>query len=159
MSEGGSGVHATGVVFGECGVLITGASGAGKSALGLALLARARISGFFGALIGDDRVWLETRNGRLIARGAAQTAGRIERRGVGILTVLFKSAAVVRLAAELGQDLPPRLPDGPDVLTVEGLAIPRLRLSRSNSAMDNSLIVEERILAMFPMGRQKVNFA
>ena len=37
-----AGLHATAVVYGEHGVLILGPSGSGKSALALALLAKAR---------------------------------------------------------------------------------------------------------------------
>ena len=49
-------MHATAVIYGDYGVLILGPSGSGKSALALALLARARSAGLFAALIGDDRV-------------------------------------------------------------------------------------------------------
>ena len=51
-SERGIGLHATAVVHGESGVLILGPTGSGKSALALALLARARSAGEFGALVG-----------------------------------------------------------------------------------------------------------
>ena len=45
-----TGLHATAAILGEDGVLILGASGAGKSALALALLARARATNAFAAL-------------------------------------------------------------------------------------------------------------
>jgi HPr kinase/phosphorylase len=97
----GVGIHATAIVVGEAGILILGPSGSGKSALALALLARARDAGLFAALIGDDRVWLRAVDGRLLAAGAAHMAGLIERRGVGILTVAWQPEAVVRLAIDL----------------------------------------------------------
>ena len=77
----GTGIHATAVVYGESGVLILGPSGSGKSALALALLARARDSGLFGALIGDDRVWAATRRrpARRIRRAATGGAHRAAR--------------------------------------------------------------------------------
>ena len=80
-----SGLHATAVIYGENGVLILGPSGSGKSALALALLALARSAGLFGALIGDDRVWIRQAGGRLIASGARNLAGVIERRMAGTL--------------------------------------------------------------------------
>ena len=162
MSEPGDGHgrHATAVVFGEWGVLILGPAGSGKSALALALLARARVSGLFGALIGDDRIWLEARNGRLAARGAPQTAGMIERRAVGILTAPVESEAVIRLAAELcPADHLPRLPEGSERLEIAGLTVPLIQLSLSQSASDNALAVEEIVHAMLQVQQEKANFA
>ena len=77
---GETSLHATAVIHGESGVLILGPSGSGKSALALALMARASAAGAFGALIGDDRIFVRKAHGRLIARGAANMAGIIERR-------------------------------------------------------------------------------
>ena len=85
-AKGRISVHATAVVYGESGVLILGPSGSGKSALALALMARARSVGAFAALIGDDRVYVrEAEGGRILVSGAASTAGIIERRTVGLL--------------------------------------------------------------------------
>ena len=86
IEDGGTGIHATAVVYGESGVLIFGPSGSGKSALALALLARARDTAVFGALVGDDRVWAREVEGRLIASGSSKLAGLIERRSVGLVT-------------------------------------------------------------------------
>ena len=100
-SAGEISLHATAVIYGESGVLILGPSGSGKSALALALMARANGAGAFCALIGDDRVFVRKADDRLIARGAANMAGVIERRMVGLITVRHEAAAVVRLAVEL----------------------------------------------------------
>ena len=64
----GAATHANALLLGATGVLLRGVSGAGKSALTLELIARARLRGDFARLIGDDRVMLENCNGRLIAR-------------------------------------------------------------------------------------------
>ena len=64
-------VHASAVLVGERGVLIRGASGAGKSLMALALVERVRRDGGFAALVADDRVWLEA-----VARPAASRAAR-----------------------------------------------------------------------------------
>src|ERR1700690_218775 len=98
---GGTSLHATAVFHGESGVLILGPSGSGKSALALALLARARTTGVFGALIGDDRIFVSKAHGRLIARGAANMAGVIERRSAGLITVPYEPVAAGRLGVEL----------------------------------------------------------
>ena len=140
-------MHATAVVYGESGVLIFGPSGSGKSALALALLARARDIGLFGALVGDDRVW--ARSGRRPARriGAPQLAGLIERRAAGLVTAPHEPAAVIGLFVELSGRgrVWPRLPDDPDVVTVEGVRLSRLALNSGKSAADQALAVDERI--------------
>ncbi len=130
MTQAGTGVHATAICYGESGVMIVGPSGSGKSALALAALARARDRGLFGALVGDDRVYLRAQGGRLVASGALHMAGVIERRGTGFVTIEHEPACVVRLIVELsgrGQSWP-RLPEGPDGLTFEGVSLPRLAL-------------------------------
>jgi serine kinase of HPr protein (carbohydrate metabolism regulator) len=142
-----SGIHATAVIYGESGVLILGPSGSGKSELALALLARARLAGLFGALIGDDRVWIREAAGRLVACGAPKLAGVIERRSVGLLTVDCEGATVIRLVVELSKPgrAWPRLPDDPDVLTLGGLETQRLALWCAQSASDQALAVDERL--------------
>jgi HPr kinase/phosphorylase len=143
----GTGIHATAVVYGETGVLILGPSGSGKSALALALLGRARDIGVFGALVGDDRVWARAATGRLIASGAKQLSGMIERRAVGLVAVPYEPNAVIGLSVELSprDHAWPRLPDEPDGVTIEGVRLPRLKLDSSRSAADQALAVDERL--------------
>ena len=93
-------LHATAVVHGESGVLILGPSGSGKSALALALMARATGAGAFGALIGDDRISVRNAEGQLVASGP-DMAGIIERRMAGLIAVPHEPAAIVRLTVEL----------------------------------------------------------
>lgn len=143
-------LHATAVVHGESGVLILGPSGSGKSALALGLMAQARTTGAFGALIGDDRIFVTEAHGRLIARGAANMAGVIERRTAGLITVRHEPAAVVRLAVELcerGRRWP-RMPDDDDGLTIGEVTIPRLALDSGLSVCDQALAVDERLSAL-----------
>ena len=143
------GLHATAVIFGEDGVLILGRSGAGKSALALALLARARAVNRFAALVGDDRVWVRPSSGRLIARGASLTAGIIERRMAGLVRVECERAMTVRLVVELGPPDRewPRLPEDPDVVTIAGIKSPRLALRSGQSGADQAIAIEDRLSA------------
>jgi len=146
----GASLHATAVIHGENGILILGPSGSGKSALALALLARSRTTGVFGALIGDDRIFVSKAHGRLIARGAANMAGVIERRSAGLITVPHEPVAVVRLAVELcerGRRWS-RMPNDDDGLVVGEVTLPRLALDSNLSVCDQVLAIEERVVAL-----------
>ncbi len=147
---GGTSLHATALIHGESGVLILGPSGSGKSALALALMARATGAGAFCALIGDDRVFVRKAGERLIAWGAANMAGVIERRIVGLVAVRHEPAAIVRLAVELcdrGRRWP-RMPGDDAGLVVGEVALPRLALDSGLSVCDQGLAVEERLAVL-----------
>ena len=118
--------------------------------LALALLARANSSNAFAALVGDDRIFVRNAGGRLIARGAANIAGLIERRTVGLTKVRSEPAAVMRLAVELCEPERrwPRMPDHDDDLIIADAALPRLALDSSLSICDQALAIEERLAVL-----------
>ena len=158
---GGAGLHATAVIHGESCVLILGPSGSGKSALALALMARASGAGAFGALIGDDRIYVRKADGRLVASGAANMAGIIERRMAGLMEVRHERAGIVQLAVELSERRGqwPRMPDDHDGVIVAGVRLPRLALDSGLSVCDQALAVEERlaVLAAENSGRIRIS--
>ena len=130
----GAAAHATAVLVGERGVLLRGASGAGKSLLALALIDRVRREGGFAALVADDRVWLEAVNGRLIAHGRPELAGLCERRSEGLIETPHEPHAVLRLIVDLAErgHPPPRMPETADLYaTLCGVPLPRLRVDLS----------------------------
>ncbi len=97
-------LHASCVALDGRGVLILGASGAGKSALALNLMA-------LGArLVADDRCQLTTRDGALIASAPPALRGLIEARQIGILRAEPLAEAAIALAVDLDQTEPDRLP-------------------------------------------------
>lgn len=105
---------------GARGLLIEGPPGSGKSSLALALIDRGA------ALIGDDGVLLEPRQGRLWALPPPRIEGMLEIRNVGIATFAAVSAPVglvVRLDPRA-----PRYPDHAEETRLEGIAVPRIRL-------------------------------
>jgi len=146
----GGGFHATALIYHESGVLIFGPSGSGKSALALALLALAKRSSVFAALIGDDRAYLRSSRGRLIATGANQTAGLIERRALGLLTVAHEPSAIVRLAVELsGRNRTwSRMPDAALTMSLMGIDVPRVTLDSRDSAADQAFAVVDCVERM-----------
>ena len=72
-------LHASAVEIGGHAVLLTGASGRGKSDLALRLIDRGAV------LIADDQVQLTVDDARLLASPPAAIAGLVEIRGIGIV--------------------------------------------------------------------------
>jgi len=97
-------VHATCVSWQGKAALITGRAGAGKSTLGLQLMA-------LGCdLIADDRTVLDISAGQIIASCPSTLAGLMEARGIGILTADAASSAEVHFVIDLDQAEAERLP-------------------------------------------------
>ncbi|GJD33368.1 HPr kinase/phosphorylase [Methylobacterium aerolatum] len=122
-------LHAACVVMNGAGILIRGDSGAGKSTLALLLA-----DSFEGALVADDRVRVEARDGRLAARAHAAEACRVEIRGQGIRTaaelgLATREEAILALVIDL-VGTAPRLPEPPADARILGIALPRLVLDR-----------------------------
>jgi serine kinase of HPr protein (carbohydrate metabolism regulator) len=151
----GRAIHATAVLVGEAGIVIRGRSGAGKSSLAVALIESARSHGLFARLVGDDRVYVALRNGRLMVSAHPAIAGKIERRGAGIFEVPHEGKAVVRLIVDLldaepGCGIEPRLPSPADrVTTVESANVPRVTLRAGEPAAE----LAAQILLELPLSR------
>lgn len=146
--------HATTVLLGERAVLIRGPSGTGKSSLALTLLANP--PALPGAstpapvrLVADDQTLLEARGGRLIARPHPQLAGRIEMRGLGLLSVPFEPQAVVGLVVDRTEYS--RLPSG-EVLSVLicGVNLPCIGVTLRESDPVGRILLALRSLAQGP---------
>lgn len=96
--------HGSCVALDGCGVLLLGASGRGKSALALTLMA-------LGAgLVADDRVIVTRTGGRLIATCPPAIVGRIEARFVGLLGAVPVGPATLALVVDLDRAETKRLP-------------------------------------------------
>lgn len=111
--------HGTAVALNGRGVLLFGPSGSGKSSLALDLLARGA------KLIGDDRVRLDAEGGVLTARPRPGFEGRIECRGVGLLSVPGTDRARIAFAVDMGREVQDRLPTCRDIYLL-GCKIPLL---------------------------------
>lgn len=120
-------LHASAVVIGDKGIVITGPSGAGKSTLARHLLDYAHLNGRFAALVGDDRITIERVNGRILAKGHTKIAGMIEIRGSGLAATKFMSEAVIDLLVSAETVIKTRLPDeGERWDTLMGVRLPRI---------------------------------
>lgn len=137
-------LHATGVVLDDRGVLITGPSGSGKSALALELLNRFVQRRVFAQLVSDDQVLVSVHSGRLVCRAPEPIAGLIEVRGLGPTSVPHVPAAVVDILVRLvPADAVPRLPDGTSEI-IAGCDLPRLDLPQRD-CVAAALAVEARL--------------
>jgi HPr kinase/phosphorylase len=123
-------VYGTCIAIGSRAALLRGPSGSGKSDLALRF-ALETSSLFDAALVADDQVLIERDGGRLIARAPATIAGKIEVRGLGIVTLPFRSEAELRLVIDLSDpDDVPRLPAIEEQAEAfHGLRLPLLRLA------------------------------
>ena len=137
MSADGKTAHASAVLVGDRAVLIRGPSGAGKSRLALELIWAGQAGPCEAAmLIGDDRVHLEARDGRLRVRPAPELAGLIEVRGLGIRRIDHAASALVGLVVDLDAPDAARLPEARSLRTViEGVELPRLPVGTGYTAL------------------------
>ena len=124
-------VHASAVLVGARAVLIRGPAGAGKSRLALALIEAAQTPLIpFARLVADDRVELEARHGRLLARAPEALAGLIEVRGLGIRRLPYEPVAVIGTIVDLAAPDAQRLPSPPErQVEVAGILLPRLAVA------------------------------
>ena len=116
-------VHATSIDIDGAGVLLRGPSASGKSDLALRMIANGA------RLVADDRTDLAVKDGRVFASAPAALAGRLEVRGIGILTVGAVQdsplALVIDLVAPADVE---RLPD-PTKAELLGIRLPLLPLA------------------------------
>lgn len=129
MSEN---IHATAVLIGECGILVSGPSGSGKTTLALALIDHGRQRGLFARLVGDDQLFVEAHAGRLVCRAPATIQGLAEVSGLGPRKLPFEPACVVDLHLRLlpAGEIARFQEDASDVIL--GCAVPRIDLAERN---------------------------
>jgi len=128
-------IHATCVCIGDTGILIRGASGAGKSRLALRLILDPPRVLPCAMLVADDRVFLSRSGEQLMAQAPDVLAGLIEVRGLGIRRLPFLSACAVSLVVDLGAADATRLPcdEGAHAI-LEGKKLSRVAVSQGDDA-------------------------
>ena len=97
-------LHATSIAIDGRAVLLEGVSGTGKPDLALRLIDRGAM------LISDDRTLLVRKGKDLLARAPGTIRGRIEVRGIGIVTMEHVEDIPVNLIVRLGVE-PMRMPE------------------------------------------------
>jgi HPr kinase/phosphorylase len=125
-------LHGTCVSLGGAGVLILGEPGSGKSALALRLIDEPGygISGVLlrSELVADDQVIVTRDQDRLMASAPAGLRGKLEIRGLGIVTLETPPAVLLTLVVKLqDQAAIERLPD-PATFDILGMALPLVEI-------------------------------
>lgn len=137
-------VHATTIDIAGLGVLIFGASGAGKSDLALRLIGEGAL------LVADDQTEVEIVGGaRLRASMPKRIAGLIEARGVGVVRAPTKLATDLRLAVSLIAAEVERMPES-RTWSLPGQAEPRIPLMELHAFEASSSEKVRRALISVP---------
>lgn len=130
-------VHATCVDINGAGVLITGASGSGKSDLALRL-----IENKGALLVADDRTDLLKENGTLTAMAPKAIEGLMEVRGVGIIKKEIKPKTCVKLVIEAAlKEKIERCPE-PQFFENQGVFVAKIFLNLLEASAPDKVVVK-----------------
>ena len=110
-------LHASCVAKNGRAILLSGRSGAGKSDLALRLIDRGAV------LVSDDYTVVRRVGGRLLASPPATTAGKMEVRGLGIMSFEHKADIPVCLMVDLSREVV-RMPDQAEAISIAGMKVP-----------------------------------
>jgi HPr kinase/phosphorylase len=124
-------VHGTSVALGRRAALLRGEPGSGKSDLALRFMALPGEGELQPHLVADDQVWVEACSDGALMVSAPQTiAGKIEVRGLGIVTVPFLAEASLVLVCDLvqGKDVPRMQPEPWERTVIAGVPVPMVKL-------------------------------
>ncbi len=94
-------IHATAILIGDRGILITGPSGSGKTTLALGLIDHFQRHAVFSRLVGDDQLLARGHTGRLVCRAPPSIAGLAEVPGLGPRPISFEPRCVIDLLVRL----------------------------------------------------------
>lgn len=132
-----SNIHASCVSYFGKGILIRGKSGSGKSDLTLRLIMDKGC-----ILIGDDRIDVFAKKGKLNAYGIKTIANMLEVRGIGLAHFPSKKSAEIHLVVDLVKDSSTieRLPE-PETVEIEGLQIPRIKICAFEASAVDKIIL------------------
>lgn len=160
MTESHLLLHGTCVSVGGAGVLILGAPGAGKSGLALRLIDEPGYgtSGLLlrGELVADDQVVVTRVADRLMATAPASLRGKLEIRGLGIVSLATLPSAALALVVKLqDHSAIERLPDGRS-FDILGLALPLVEIDASMASSPARIRAALNWLKLPPAARETV---
>ena len=131
MREARKLVHGTAVALGRRAALLRGGSDVGKSDLALRFMALQGEGKLKPQLVADDQVWAEPSSQKSLIVSAPDTiAGKLEVRGLGIVTVPFLAQAKLVLVCDLvsGENIPRMPPEPWERTMIAGVPVPVVKL-------------------------------
>ena len=130
-------IHASCVSYFGKGILLCGKSGSGKSDLSLRLIMDKGCT-----LVGDDRIDIFEKRGKLKAYGIKTIANLLEVRGVGLARFHSQKSVTVNLIVNLVKDAKEidRLPEE-EFEELEGVKIPCIKLCAFEVSAVNKIIL------------------
>ncbi|WP_114228298.1 MULTISPECIES: HPr kinase/phosphorylase [Sphingomonas] len=132
-------IHATTVAHDGRAVLICGPSGSGKSDLALRLIDRGW------RLVSDDQTIVHRVGETLRASAPATIAGKLEIRGLGIVTLAHDDDVPVALTVELTNEIE-RMPDDARERRIVGVTVPLISVdAKTASAATKVAFALERV--------------
>jgi HPr kinase/phosphorylase len=137
-------LHGTAIALGGHAALIRGGPGSGKSDLALRCLAFAptALIPLPTVLVSDDRVIVSREENQLFAESPATIRGKLEVRGLGIVTVPHVARAQLVLVADLTDPQHiERLPDPAPTTDLIGVRLPLLQLAPFEAAAPVKLLL------------------
>lgn len=134
-------IHSTCVHMNGRGLLLRGPSGCGKSDLALRLIMKGA------RLVADDYVYVGADKGALYAAVPDEIRGKIEVRGVGIMSLPHTAVSRVVAVVDLGPEAIERLPQAMEEM-IEMVPLPCFRL---NPFEDSSVEKIFMMLRQWPM--------
>lgn len=144
MDDAPDNLHGTAIALGGHAALIRGAPGSGKSDLALRCLAFAptALIPLPTVLVADDRVIVSREENQLFAESPATIRGKLEVRGLGIVTVPHVARARLVLVADLTEPQQiERLPDPAPATDLIGVRLPLLPLAPFEAAAPVKLLL------------------
>ncbi len=137
----GTNHHCTVVSLNGIGVMLTGASGSGKTSLAFSLIESMRPREGRGLLVADDQTILVPENGVLLATAPPTIKGKAEVYGLGVVTMPSCDEVQIRIVAQL---LPAmeieRLPNSSEI-SFAGIDIPRIDVPSNDDARATRMIL------------------
>jgi serine kinase of HPr protein (carbohydrate metabolism regulator) len=140
-------IHGTAVSITGKAVLIRGPSGSGKSDLALRCMtvAPAPLLGAPALLVADDQVLAVRQGDRVLLRAPDAIGGRLEVRGIGLITVPFVSDAELALIVDLvSPGTLARMPEPRPPVDIIGILVPTVDLDATEITAPQKLFLALR---------------
>jgi len=137
-------IHANALLVQGVGILIRGASKAGKSTLTVALIHEAQARGLSAILVEDDRIFLQAQNGQLIASGHPAIRGQLHVRDFGIVDMPSVASAPVQLVVDLVREKLASTAVSSRII-LEGIGVERIKFTERSPLPDIIMFILEKI--------------